>query len=352
MTELPTAVIDVLQSVTERWMKPVVVKDYLITKSRDEPLLAQIEQATGEMLGADRIFLFKGVVGPIQDRRYRRVVSRGETHYLEQNQKGHSLRDIVPHGSQRINDDAGVCLAWVYRNTVILEPDLFLYWGASSLQTLVHVLSEAGPLLSFNDFEEEIHELPEEAFATLSDFFDNTISTAVLRFEEENVRKLEELRGYQDLIAEIASEVAGNNIILEGLRGRDREEKIAEGVKELQECLADGLCDQISMDGPLIQFLTQSISIGDVELGRYIITLHGNGAIRIFAERKFTCGYQHPHIDQHGVPCWGNITREAIIHGREMKFKRFLGIVNDYLCSYNPAPGGAYRRIHEFVTEN
>lgn len=83
-------------------------------------------------------------------------------------------------------------------------------------------------------------------------------------------------------------------------------------------------------------------------LGAYTVRIHPDGSIHVFQlEPQHPKGQIHPHVNQFGIPCLGNITREVMERCISQDIAGAINLlVNFLLEGYDP--GVAQAKITEW----
>lgn len=123
------------------------------------------------------------------------------------------------------------------------------------------------------------------------------------------------------------------------------DERVSRTLLEIDRLLTGGTYSSVEfkMDGVVAKTTEVVIPApkqnGEYHMGVYVVHLKYNGAIEFRKADDIRpndgSGYIHPHIDQSGRPCLGNIQTSLTELVAQVEYSAALQVIFRYLCSYN-----------------
>ena len=170
--------------------------------------------------------------------------------------------------------------------------------------------------------------------------------TSQIKTLKGEIKKLStEIEGCQQQLVVSLRDLEEKQQDLQALQGTD-ETGLTRFAEEFDKLLEHPDIERLEINNKQIVVFTKPILIAynkaDYNIGRFKITIHTDGSrggVRMINLTRTIDGYHHPHIQEHGVPCLGNI-QEVIPHMiAEHKYPAMISICIQYLKSYdNSAP--------------
>lgn len=248
-------------------------------------------------------------------------------------------------------ENENICVAWVDQNNIFLASDVF------PDEIICYICQKALNLLNFDSVNvraaAQVRGLLGNYEAYIMGYLKALISDTKLQCSARQ----SEITLFKAQLYTAANEHRTAEQLLDKLTHYHHVPAFChEQGKVFQNLLANKAYSSIVFNEDNIQAVTSAITLEDVDVGCFLVTLKidGSGGVSIEAYENNVNelnedGYFHPHVDRDGNPCFGNLVATIPLLLGSGRFGEALSLIYDFLKSYNS--DSPYLKLHELIGE-